>query len=91
MHDALPIAGFTQPTNEISGFSLIYVHICLHDEPKVPFEYECKQLVLHRLAETCPKSQTLEFRPTFKLKYAFFFSFYLMLSVDHKEHQTLVI
>lgn len=46
MHDALPIAGFTQPTNEISGFSLIYVHICLHDEPKVPFEYECKQLVL---------------------------------------------
>lgn len=44
MHDALPIAGFTQPTNEIS---LIYVHICLHNEPKVPFEYECKQLVLH--------------------------------------------
>lgn len=54
-------------------FSLIYVHICLHDEPKVPFEYECKQLVLQTVAETCPKSQTREFRPTFKLKYAFFF------------------
>lgn len=76
-------------------FSLIYVHICLHDEPKVSSEYECKQLVLHILRLWLKRVQShklLEFRPTFKLKYAFFFFFfYLMLTVDHEEHQTLVI
>lgn len=36
----------TNSTNEISIlFFLLNVHTCFHDEPKVPFEYECNQLV----------------------------------------------
>lgn len=48
--------------------------------PKCPLNMNVSSWCF-RLAETCPKSQTLEFRPTFKLKYAFFFFFLTWCSV----------
>lgn len=56
-------------------FSLIYVHICLHDEPKVPFEYECKQLVLHRLWLKRVQSHKLWVQTNLQTKICLFFFF----------------